>query len=123
MRSSIRVSLTPEQLCNLLDLVTALGGKNAGRSYASCLQQLVEHTLKQSLDQGLIHPVAAEEASRRLSDRNTPLQEPMKLESFNVLPSQLDSLEKIKSRVGQAVTDQESESNNDLDSLFGGESE
>ncbi len=66
--SSIRIKLNPVQLCHMLDLLEALGGKSGARaSYASSLQKLVEHFITMSLHQGLIPPVTLEDALVRLS--------------------------------------------------------
>lgn len=119
MKHSLRLQLTPIQLCNSLDLIEALGGTTAGRSFASTLLQLVEHTLQLALDQGLIHPVTAEEASQRLQKLDPSVEKALlQLKALNLKPSELEKIKSMTDKIEDAVVEVEQEGNQELTEIF-----
>jgi len=122
MKPSIRVQLTESQLCNALDLIEAIGGTVVGRSYASILYQIVEYTLGLALQQGLIHPVTDEKASRRLQVSSPSLEAAaLKLKALNLKPSELEKIKGMTNKIENAVVEVDQEKNQELTELFGGE--
>jgi len=118
-RSTVRVGLSPVQMCNMLDLFANLGGRRVEKSYSSILQRLVEHLLENALSQGLIPPVSVEEASQRLLKEDPDLIGELALSEFNLLPSESPKMEKLKAKIEQALVNDSNETNTGLDNLFG----
>ena len=125
LRTTLRCAMYQDQLYYILKLIENLGGNTLGRSYSSCLQQLIEWVIKTTLDQGLILPTTEDEISLFLMKRSPELRkEKLKIKAFDysseeflALKEKLPGIEQLKSDLGDSEKDIES-SDEDLDSLF-----
>jgi len=120
--TTLRASLSHVQVCLMLDLFTHLGGVEAGRSYSSCLQQLLVHVLDSQERAGIIKRVSEEEASQRISKVRKELDEDLiNLELFNTLENRKLSPEteaKIKKKIEEKLREGDVEINDDILNLF-----